>query len=285
MVALFWGGTVIATRVAAQTFGPFTGASLRYVVACILFIPLAFAINRKAWRITGRQFLNFTLLGFSGIFLYNFFFFKGLKLVPASHGGLLLALNPSMVLISSAIIFREKITRQKMAGVLLSLAGVILVISRGNLVELFSGLQLGDAYMLGCPIAWTIYTLTIRSALHKTTPIEASAWASFTGLLLLLLFTFSEPFPEQVPVGAWTSILYLGTLGTVLAFIWYYEGVRILGPSKTAIFNNLVPVFSLLLSVIILREKVDWYTWAGAGLVVAGIIISNRYNKASGVRS
>jgi drug/metabolite transporter (DMT)-like permease len=159
---------------------------------------------------------------------------------------------------------------------LLSLSGVALVISRGNLPDLFSSFQWGDAFMLGCPVTWAIYTLAGKDALKTTTPLQASAWASMTGCIMLLLFTGTETYPDYVPDKVWIALAYLGMIGTVLAFVWYYEGVMKLGVTKTAIFNNLVPVFALILSVFILKEQVHMYTYIGAALVIGGVIIINR---------
>ncbi|MGL6266451.1 MAG: DMT family transporter [Chitinophagaceae bacterium] len=275
LVALFWGGTFIATRIAAQTFEPFMGASFRYIIASIILIPLAWKTNRNFLQVNRKQFFQLCLLGFSGIFAYNFFFFKGLKLVPASHGALLVALNPIMVMLFSAWRYREKIKPTSIAGILISMIGVALVISRGNLLELFSGFQWGDAFMLGCPVTWAMYTLAGKDALKTTTPLQASAWASLTGCLMLLLFAGTETFPDIVPGKVWIALAYLGIIGTVLAFVWYYEGVMKLGVTKTAIFNNLVPVFALILSVIILNEQVHMYTYIGAACVISGVVIIN----------
>ena len=276
MVALFWGGTVIATRIAAQTFGPFYGAAIRYIIAIVIFVPLALHLDKKAFKISLPQFLQLCVLGFSGIFMYNFFFFKGLKTVQASHGSLLLALNPVMVMLANAFMYKEKISNIKILGAVLSLLGVIIVISRGQPLGLFDGFEKGDAYMLFCPVAWTIYTLSIRTAMKTTTPVAASTWASITGCIMLLLFAGTETFPDVIPNDVWISLFYLGMLGTVLAFIWYYEAILKIGATKTAVFNNLVPVFALLLSVVILKETVYWYTWLGALLVVGGIVMINR---------
>lgn len=277
LVALFWGGTFIATRIAAQTFEPFMGASLRYLIACLFLLPLAWKTNRNFLKVNRNEFFQLCLLGFSGIFAYNFFFFKGLKLVPASHGALLVALNPIMVMLFSAWRYREKIRTIQIIGMLVSLSGVIWVISRGNLMELFSGFQWGDAYMLGCPVTWAIYTLAGKDALKTTSPIQASAWASLSGVIMLLLFASTESYPAFVPGKVWIALSYLGVIGTVLAFVWYYEGVMKLGVTKTAVFNNLVPVFALILSMIILKEQVHTYTFIGAVLVIGGVVIINRF--------
>lgn len=274
-VALFWAGGFIATRVAAQTFGPFTGAFLRYLLACALLVPMTLRNSPGLLRVDRRQLWRLCLLGFSGVFAYNYFFFNGLKLVPASHGALVVALNPAMVMLFSAWRYGEPVKGLRLVGMLLSMAGVAFVISRGHPSRLLEGFEWGDAFMLGCPVTWAVYTLAGREALRSSTPTEATTWASVTGAVMLLLFAAFEEQPAAVPTEAWVSLAYLGIIGTVLAFIWFYEGVRLLGASRAAIFNNLIPVFTLVLSVIILEEEVPAYTYAGAALVLTGVTMVN----------
>lgn len=276
LVCLFWGGTFISTRIAAQTFGPFTGASIRYSIALIFLLPMAWKQNRQLFDIRKNQLPLLLLLGFSGIFAYNFFFFKGLKTIPASRGALLAALNPIFVMLMSAVIYKERITMRKITGIIISLMGVIIVISRGKVTELLSGLELGDLFMLGCPLTWAIYTMAGKPVLKHTTPLQASAWASLSGLIMLLLFSTGETFPVNIPAKVWVALAYLGIVGTVIAFVWYYDGIKTIGPMRTAIFTNLVPVFAVLLSVIILHEQVSWYTWFGGALVIGGVLLVTR---------
>ena len=276
LVCLFWGGTFISTRIASQTFGPFTGASIRYSIALVFLLPMAWKQNRQIFSISKSQLPLLLLLGFSGIFAYNFFFFKGLKTIPASRGALLAALNPIFVMLMSAVIYKERITMRKIAGIIISLTGVVIVISRGKVSELLSGLELGDLFMLGCPLTWAIYTLAGKPVLKHTTPLQASAWASMSGLIMLLVFSTGETFPESIPSKVWVALAYLGIVGTVIAFVWYYDGIKHIGPMRTAIFTNLVPVFAVLLSVIILREQVSWYTWIGGALVIGGVLLVTR---------
>ena len=275
LVALFWGGTFISTRIVAQNFGPFTGAGLRYSVALIFLIPLAFRQNRNFFKDGLRKFPLMFALGLTGIFGYNYFFFKGLKSIPASRGALLVSLNPLFVMLLSALLYKEKITKLKLLGVLVSLTGLVIVVSRGQVGSIFSSFQVGDLFMLGCPVTWAVYTIIARPALQQTTPLQATTWASITGLSLLFLFSLSEPSMPKITLEIGTSLLYLGLIGTVVGFVWYYDGIQKIGATRTAIFTNLVPVFAILLSVLLLHEEVIWFTWLGGILVLGGVWITN----------
>jgi drug/metabolite transporter (DMT)-like permease len=277
LVAIMWGGTFIATKMAAEVFGSFTGASFRYLFALAFMIPMMWLKDRRSFAITQKQFRDFLILGASGIFAYSFFFFNGLRLVSASHGALIVALNPVLVLIMTAIMGREKINGIKIIGIIASLAGTSMVIARGNYADLFSMFTWGDAFMLGCPISWAFYTYFAKDALKGSSPLQASTWAIMMGLCLILLFVPTETFPSStIPPTVWFALLYLGVCGSVLGFVWYYEGIQKIGPLKTSAFNNLIPIFAMILSVVLLGETIHGYMIYGSALVIGGVYLINR---------
>ena len=272
-----WGGTFIATKMASEVFGSFTGASFRYLFALVFMIPMLWWKDRNAFKLTGKQFRQLLILGATGIFAYSFFFFNGLRLVEASHGALIVALNPVLVLIMTAIMGKEKISGIKVIGIVASLAGTSIVIARGNYADLFSMFTWGDAFMLGCPISWAFYTYFAKDALKDTTPLQASTWAIILGLCLILFFVPSETFSStHIPPKVWLALLYLGVCGSVLGFVWYYEGIQKIGPLKTSAFNNLIPIFAMILSVILLGETIHGYMIYGSALVIGGVYLINR---------
>ena len=274
---MMWGGTFIATRMASQVFGTFTGASLRYLVALLFMVPLALFQDVHFFKINKKQFFQLLLLGSTGIFAYSYFFFNGLKQVPASHGALIVALNPVLVMLISAFFDKGKVSNIRLVGVLLSLTGTAIVISRGDLFSLFSVFTWGDAFMLGTPLSWSLYTYFAKDALKTTTPLQASTLATIFGFFMVLMLAPFEPFPAVIGWEIWGAILYLGVCGSVLGLVWYYEGVKKIGPVKTSAFNNLIPIFAMLLSVLILGETLHAYTFYGAGFVIGGVVLINRF--------
>lgn len=272
-----WGGTFIATKLASQVFQPFTGAALRYFSALIFMVPMMFWEDRRAFRISKKEFYLLLLLGATGIFIYSFFFFNGMRLVPASHGSLIVALNPVLVMLISTLFTGEKIRGMRILGLLISLSGTAVVISHGNILELFSMFSWGDAFMLGCPVSWALYTYFAKDVLTTSSPLKASTWATFLGFMMILLLVPFETYPDAVSWDIWLAILYLGIAGSVLGIVWYYEGVKKIGPVKTAAFNNLIPVFAMALSVLLLDETIHGYTIYGSVLVIGGVYTINRF--------
>lgn len=276
MVAFMWGGTFIATRMASQVMGAFTGASLRYCFALLFMIPLLYFQDRQAFKLNRKQFFQLLLLGASGIFVYSFFFFNGLKHVEASHGALIVALNPAMVMVLAAIMGKERLTGLKVLGIGLCLIGVIVVISRGEPQNLFDMFTWGDAFMLGCPVSWAIYTYSAQFSLKSTQPLQASTWAILLGLFMILFFVPGETMPVHIEPKIWLALFYLGFCGSFLGFVWYYQGIKAIGAVKTSVFNNLIPVFAMLQSVFLLGETLHAYTLAGSVFVIGGVYLVNR---------
>jgi drug/metabolite transporter (DMT)-like permease len=277
LVAIMWGGTFIATRIASQVLEPFTGASFRYLFALVFMIPLMLVKDKNALRINKKQFLQLLVLGSTGIFAYSFFFFNGMKRVPASHGSLIVALNPVLVMLISSLLGKDRINGLRIIGVLLSLAGTAIVIARGDIFSLFSTFTWGDAFMLGCPVSWAFYTYFAKDALKTTTPLQASTWAILLGFLMILFFVPFESYPAKVDWSVWMALAYLGICGSVLGFVWYYEGIQKIGPVKTSAFNNLIPIFAMILSVVILGETIHGYTLYGSAMVIGGVFLINRF--------
>lgn len=275
LVTLFWSGTVIAIRIGGQTFGPFWGATLRYALAAVAFLPLVLGKDKHPFRLTRQQWIHVTLLGLTGVFAYNYFVFRGLKTVQANHAALIMAMNPILVMLVSSQMHGDRITRRRLVGALISLTGVAVVISRGDPSKLLTGFEPGDLFIVLGTLSWMLYTIIGRTALQTLSPLQASFWASVIGLVLLALLAIGEPWPAKIPMNAVWSILYLGLIGTVLGFVWFYEGVQKLGATRASLFNNLIPVNTMILSVIILGEEVSAYVFIGAALVMTGVLLVN----------
>ena len=277
LVAIMWGGTFIATKMASHVFGSFTGASFRYLVALVFMVPMMLFKDTKAFKVTRKQFIQLSLLGLTGIFAYSFFFFTGLRIVKASHGALIVALNPVLVMFISVLIGKERISGIKILGLMISLTGTAIVIARGDIMDLFTMFTWGDALMLGCPVSWAFYTYFAKDALQFASPLQASTWAIITGMMFIILFVPFEPFPIYVDWTVWLAIIYLGICGSVLGFVWYYEGIKAIGPVKTSAFNNLIPIFALLMSVVFLGESIHGYMIYGSVMVIGGVYLINKF--------
>ncbi|MBB5366671.1 MULTISPECIES: DMT family transporter [unclassified Janthinobacterium] len=282
-VALFWGGTFIAGRVLAQQMPPMTAASGRFSVAVVLLLLLAWKFEGGLPRLDRKQVLTTAALGLTGFFLYNLFFLAALARMPAGRTALFVALNPIVTALASAVLLRERLGSIKWLGIVLAFCGTAIVITHGDLAGLLhgtgGGIGAGEVFMFCGISSWAAYTLIGRVALKGLSPVAATTYAAMWGLAFLLVgAAFEFPTVPWRSFGwqVWASIAYMGLFGTVIGFVWYYEGVKALGPSRTAVFNNLVPVFGILLAAALLGEPVLVSMLVGGAVTIAGVVLTNR---------
>jgi len=279
LMAVFWGGTFIAGRYIAADVGPFSGAFLRFASASVLLLLLTRRVEGRLPPIRREQLLPLVLLGMTGVFAYNVLFLKGLKLITAGRASLIIANNPVFIALFSALLFKERLGPLKALGIVLSVTGAVIVISRGDPARMLSGgIGWGEVYILGCVAAWVSYSLVGKTAMRHLTPLVAVSYASAIGGLGLLVPACLEGMPRDLfgyTLLDWAGILYLGVFGTVVGFVWYYEGIRALGPTKAGQFINFVPVSAVILGFLILGETITSSLVLGAAFVVTGVYLTN----------
>ncbi|WP_255534067.1 DMT family transporter [Polynucleobacter sp. MWH-Berg-3C6] len=283
MVAALWGGTFIAGRVLAQSLPLMTAAFGRFFVASILLVIVAVKMEGKLPRLNREQILLTALLGFTGIFIYNICFFGALARVPAGRTSLFVSLTPIVTAVLAGLIFSERLGMRRWVGIIVALIGAIVVITRGDLIggiaNISQSLGLGELMMLGAVFSWATYTLISRKALETLSPIVATTYGTLWGFVFLSIGAVGELKDIDwmlLDWRVWTSVFYLGAFGTVLAFIWYYQGIQTVGPSRTAIFTNLVPAFGVLFSAALLGEPILMSMVIGGLIAVLGVSLVNK---------
>ena len=277
LMAFFWGGTFIAGRSLAMEVGPFCGAFLRFLVASAFLVALTLRMEKKLHRPSPRHLISLFLMGMSGIFLYNVFFLKGLKLVEAGRASIIIANNPIFIALLSALIFGERLNLMKVAGILISVTGAVTVITRGKLwTGLSGGFGWGELYIFGCVAAWVAYSLLGKSVMTGLSPLAAVTYSSVIGAVCLFPAAVMEGLwdARNFSLTAWASVFYLGFFGTVLGFVWYYEGIQRIGPVRAGLFINFVPVSAVFLAYLILNESLTVSLLIGAILVSSGVYLT-----------
>ena len=279
-MAILWGGTFIAARVVAQDVGPFSASFLRFAIASIFLVFITVRMEGKIPRLKKHQILPVILLGMTGVFAYNFFFFSGLKTVSASRASIVIAMNPIFIALFAYTFFKEKLTGINVIGILLCVSGAIIVISKGNPVAMIQeGLGTGELYILGCVASWVLYSLIGKIAMKDMSPLAAVTYSCLVGDILLFLPACMEGMPGNIAVYSavdWSGIFYLGFFGSVLGFTWYYQGIKKIGASKASVFINFVPISAVILACLILKEKLDMSLITGAIMVIGGAYLTNR---------
>jgi len=283
MVAALWGGTFIAGRILAQSMPLMTAAFGRFFIASILLVIVALKLEGKLPRLNDKQMLLTALLGFTGIFLYNICFFGALARIPAGRTSLFVSLTPIVTAILAGIIFTEKLGIRRWVGIVIALFGAIIVTTRGDMIggnaDISQSIGMGELMMIGAVFSWAAYTVISRKVLETLSPINATTYGTLWGFLFLSIGAIDELKDIDwmlLDWRVWTSVFYLGAFGTVLAFIWYYQGIKTVGPSRAAIFTNLVPAFGVLFSAVLLGEPILTSMVVGGLIAVLGVTFVNK---------
>ena len=278
LTALFWGGMYVAARVIAADVPAFSASFLRFLMAggLLLFIWLA-SPNTGLPR--GREWIVLIILGLSGAALYNFLFFNGMATVSAGRGAVIITTNPLFTAVFARILFKEKMPFSKALGILVAAFGAVLVITRGHPLTLFSSaLSHGDFLLFGAALCWSAYSLCNK----LVRDLSATTTITFTcifGCIMLFPFAVQEGiFFHLVEYSwqAWLALIYVAVCCTVLSFIWFNQGIMHLGAQRASLFINLVPVFTVFMGAIILKESLELSMLAGVIIVCAGVFWANR---------
>ncbi|MDJ0781023.1 MAG: DMT family transporter [Desulfosarcinaceae bacterium] len=277
--AMCWSGTFIAGRLLAGEVTPLSSAFLRFLIAAALLLYLTCRIHGRLPLPSGRQLGGLAVLGLTGVVSYNLFFFKGLTLVPAGRASVIIATNPIIITLSAALLFREPLSTRKLTGVVVSVCGAVIAISKGHPASLMQGgLGWGEVLIFCCVLSWVVYTLVGKAILGDLSPLVAVTYAALFGTIGLGIPALGAGLLAQVggySLVNWLSLAYLGVFGTVVGFIWYYEGVRAIGAARASLFINFVPLGAIVMAFGLLGEPVTLSLVAGTLLVVCGVYLTS----------
>jgi len=279
---VFWGGTFIAGKLLSQNVDPYSAAFLRFLMASFFLIFLTIRIEGSLPKLKPDKIFIIFLLGLSGIFSYNLFFFSGLKYIQANQASLIIATSPIFITLSSILFFKESLNLSKTVGLCLSFTGALIVISNGNFFNVLNlRLEKGELLIFGCVASWVAYSILGKKAMNDFSPIASVCYSSIAGTILLFFpalykGVFSNIFSYNP--AEWASLFYLGFFGTALGFSWYYAGIKQIGPMKAGVFINFVPISAIILAFLILKEPLTISLIIGAILVIAGVYLSNTAN-------
>lgn len=281
---LLWAGNAVVGRLVNTLVPPMTLNFLRWVLAFLILLPLAWRVLRPGSPVWPRW-RRFAVLGLLGVGCYNALQYLALKTSTPLNVTLVASSAPVMVLALGRLFFNQTITRAQVAGAVLSITGVLVVLSRGDWAQL-AKVQLvpGDFYILLATLSWAIYTWLLN---RPDDPAEIrSDWAAFLmaqiafGLLWSGLFAGGEWALTDAHI-RWsgplaTALLYVAVGPAVIAYRCWGLGVQRVGPAVAGFFSNLTPLFAALLSAAFLGELPHAYHAVAFALIVGGIVVSSR---------
>ncbi|MBV9567746.1 MAG: DMT family transporter [Hyphomicrobiales bacterium] len=277
--ALMWGGNVIAGRLAVGQISPMSVTCVRWFIVCLLFSVMLRKQLLAEWPIVQPHVRRLALLGGIGFTLFNALFYVGAQYTSAVNMAVLQGTFPALVILGMALLFGTAITRVQALGVLVTFCGVAIIASKGELAALLAlTFNRGDVLILIATTIFAGYTIGLRDR------PKASGLVVFA-VLATAAFVTSVPFlAAEIFIGAsyWPSfegvcvLIYVAIGPSLLAQVFYLRGVELIGPSRTGVFYNLVPLFGALLAVLILGEPFHLYHAIAFVLVLGGIWLAER---------
>ncbi|DAC10197.1 MAG TPA: DMT family transporter [Candidatus Poseidoniaceae archaeon] len=293
LVAAFWGVAWTAGRVIATEMDdwPVLGAWLRYLIAVPAF--LLWLRFSEGWFVPSMpQWRRLFWIGACSTFLYQVLFMYGMGWTAAGDASLMITLNPLFTSILAVIVLGHPMTKQLGGGLALGLLGIgVLFLASPNVDLPTSERWLGNAFIAASALAWATATLLMRRAMDveeaerdgPMSPLQITVWSSAVGLAFLTPWSAYEVNTGGWPTIEWSSLLsivFLALLSTVLAYVWFAEGVKRIGPSRTSTYVYLVPIFGILSGYLLLGEQLGWSLVIALVLILSGVSLAQRSTKA-----
>lgn len=275
LTQLFWAGNAIAGRFAVGEIPPVALAFWRWVLALLILAPFALPRVVAQRRTIARHWPFLALMALTSVAMYTAFLYLALISSSAVNITLIAASTPVVIVLLAWLWLGARPGRLQLLGVLVSLAGVLLVIARGNPLSLVSfHLNDGDLWVLGAVAGWAIYSVLLRRHPLDMHPLALI----FTLGALGLLWMFPAYLAELFLVGGFSLtlstaglIVFVAIFPSLLAYAFWNRGVISLGPQKAGLYLNLVPVFTGILGALLLGEPLFWFHGAGMALIFLGI--------------
>lgn len=279
LAMLFWSGNWVIGRGIHEIIPPVGINFWRWVVAVAVLTPFGWRAMRGKWPIARRHWRLLFTLGLTGAALFQTLVYIGLQFTTAINGMLLNSTAPISIIIVSWLMLREGVTGRQWLGVSVSFVGVIVIITRGEPALLLDlRFNTGDLVLLAAMPLWAVYSALLRRRPAEIGDVALLWLIGLCALIPLSLFYIAENVitGRHVPL-TWTTVavlLYIGTVASVLAILFWNKAVAMVGPNKSGFFIHLLPAFGTGMAVVFLGESVHLFQLSGIGLIFVGISLS-----------
>lgn len=272
---LFWAGNYVFGKSVVAELSPIQMTFSRWLIAVCVLFPIAQLVEKPDWRKVWSEWRILIVMAVLGVAGYNFLLYEALRFTTSMNAALVNAMNPALIVLGAALLFKEKLTRTRVIGLLVSLFGVLLVLTKGRLQMIAqTDYNAGDLLMLAAIVVWTLYSLLGRKIRHLP-PIASTAVSAVLALLIISPFFLASGMKLPLSREATAGILYIGLFPSVGSFIFWNASIREIGASRAGIYLNLITVFTAILSLL-LGNPVTLVQVMGGLLVFAGVYLTGR---------
>lgn len=278
IAVLLWAGNWVFARAMRFDVPPVALAFWRWVVALVILSPLAYSHVRQQWRVMLRSWRVLCLLALLATVFQHIPVYIGLRDTTATNGALLNSTTPIMIFVLSRVLVGELWSVRQALGVAISLGGVLAIVAGGEFSVLAS-LQLngGDLWVLLATLSWAVYTVCLRWRPAELDPLAMLWTISAIGVVAILpLYAWELATGRTLHVTtiALTGIAYMGVFATVVAYVFWNRAVQQVGPNRAGPFMYLMLVYTPLLAIVFLDERLQLYHFIGCALILGGIYLA-----------
>jgi drug/metabolite transporter (DMT)-like permease len=279
LVIIIWGASNTIIKLALREISPMGFVGLRLILSSFFMLAML-KISEKNIGASFSDFLKFTLLGLLGYGIFHPLFTAGLNYTTAADCSIIMATSPLFGVIISIAMQIEKVNKKNVLGILISLIGVFIVVSKDLPSTLAWATRFtGNLLMVGAVISFAFYTVLAKPTLEKNSPLKVNTYSIVTGTVILLPMAIKPVLSQNwlaVSPLAWFVLLFCVIISTGLSYTLWYRGVAQIGPTRTMIYHNLIPVTTISFAIPILGETISFYQVLGAFIAVIGIYIARK---------
>ena len=279
------GTSVVSARFVSGKLGVFTIAACSMLFALLLLVPLCFRNLKLAFRtMTLQKVLTVLIEAFFGMFLFRFLLLNGVAQTSALEAGILTGATPAITAFLAWAFLREQVGRRALLGIFSTIFGVLLV---QGITKSGAGINsthlIGNLLVVGAAASESAFNILCRSSAMKKAasgtpldPLVQTTLVTLAALIFCLIPAFLEqPLLKLSQIGfvEWAALLWYGVFVTALAYLCWYAGIKRCGAFTAAAFTGLMPLTSMVLSTLLLRETTDLVQWLGGACVIAGMVL------------
>jgi len=279
LCVLFWSGNFVIGRFVREDITAFEMVFFRWSFTLLLISPILIISYKKILKSLKEDYKILLLLSLLGIGLFNTLVYTGLKLTTATNALIINSTVPIIVLILSYYILKQNINKKQIFGIFLSSFGVIYLILKGNILDIFTlKFNIGDLWIILSSLTWALYSVFIKFKPKNLSDIELFSLLVTLGFLMILPFYLYQGYGIEYEINLlknnYLIFIYISLFTSILSYYFWHQGISEIGASKTAQFAHLMPFFGAILAFVFLGEILQMYHIIGGIFISFGIYLS-----------
>ena len=279
--ALFWSGNFIIGKFATLfEVPPLTLNFLRWVMVWFILIPFTIKEILAKKNYIKENFFAIGIMGILSISTFNSVVYFALNFTQVINADLMLAAIPPMIIIFSSLMKIEKTNIFQLSGLFLSIFGVATIISNADIQKIISlSFNKGDIWMLVCVLSWSLYSTLLKKNKFQLSQFSLIQIMVTVGLIFLVpqfLYEKSIGLDMKINKASILILFYVVIFPAIAAYYCWQKAIELIGPNRSSMFIQLMPLFSAIMAIIIFKEKFQLFHFIGGSFIISGIYLSNR---------